>query len=120
MIQHIRGSCGVISNIEPPTVLYEDLKFFFMRDLQKIGDISLQQVHSCENLADLFTKSLPNSTGMIGWQSATPLPIGSIDNTIEADQLGLFSIGLNVDGLVNFITIRLKQEYLLTELSEES
>ncbi|KAJ9567287.1 hypothetical protein OSB04_003253 [Centaurea solstitialis] len=28
----------------------------------KSGDIIVQQVRSCENLADLFTKSLPNST----------------------------------------------------------
>ncbi|KAJ9542415.1 hypothetical protein OSB04_028921 [Centaurea solstitialis] len=84
VIQHIRGSCGIISDKEPPTVLHEDnaaciaqlkegymkgdrtkhilLKFFFTHDLQKSGDISIQQVRSCENLADLFTKSLPNST----------------------------------------------------------
>jgi hypothetical protein len=34
-------------------------KFFFTRDLQKNGDISIQQVCSCDNLADVFTKSLP-------------------------------------------------------------
>ncbi|KAJ9556175.1 hypothetical protein OSB04_010789 [Centaurea solstitialis] len=92
VIQHIRGSCGIISDKEPSTVLYEDNaaciaqlkeryikgdrtkhilpKFFFTHDLQKSGDISVQQVRlcenlevrSCENLADLFTKSLPNST----------------------------------------------------------
>ncbi|KAJ9539329.1 hypothetical protein OSB04_032062 [Centaurea solstitialis] len=83
VIQHIRGSCGIISDKEPLTVLYEDNaaciaqlkegyikgdrikhilpKFFFTHDLQKSGDISIQQVRSCENLADLFTKSLPNS-----------------------------------------------------------
>ncbi|KAI3706445.1 hypothetical protein L6452_24194 [Arctium lappa] len=84
VIQHIRGSCGIILDKELPTVLYEDNaaciaqlkegyikgdetkhilpKFFFTHDLQKSGDISVQQVRSCENLADLFTKSLPNST----------------------------------------------------------
>src|SRR5581483_4972492 len=84
VIQHIRGSCGIITDKEPPTVLYEDNvscidqlkeeyikgdrtkhilpKFFFTHDLQKIGDISIQQVRSCENLADLFTKLFPNST----------------------------------------------------------
>ncbi|KAJ9538540.1 hypothetical protein OSB04_031273 [Centaurea solstitialis] len=84
VIHHIRGSCGIITDKEPPTVLYKDNaaciaqlkegyikgdrtkhilpKFFFTHDLQKSGDISIQQVRSCENLADLFTKSLPNST----------------------------------------------------------
>ncbi|KAJ9557423.1 LOW QUALITY PROTEIN: hypothetical protein OSB04_012037 [Centaurea solstitialis] len=84
VIQHIRRSCGIVSDKEPPTVLYEDNaaciaqlkegyikgdrtkhilpKFFFTHDLQKSGDISIQQVCSCENLADLFTKSLLNST----------------------------------------------------------
>ncbi|KAJ9556933.1 hypothetical protein OSB04_011547 [Centaurea solstitialis] len=84
VIQHIRGSCGIITDKEPPTVLYEDNaaciaqlkegyikgditkhilpKFFFTHDLQKSGDIIVQQVRLCENLADLFTKSLPNST----------------------------------------------------------
>ncbi|KAJ9551943.1 hypothetical protein OSB04_015988 [Centaurea solstitialis] len=84
VIQHIHGSCGIITDKELPTVLYEDNaaciaqlkeryikgdrtkhilpKFFFTHDLQKSGDISVQQVRSCENLADLFTKSLPNST----------------------------------------------------------
>ncbi|KAJ9535920.1 hypothetical protein OSB04_un000919 [Centaurea solstitialis] len=84
VIQHIRGLCGIILDKEPPTVLYEDNatciaqlkegyikgdrtkhilpKFFFTHDLQKSNDISVHQVRSCENLADLFTKSLPNST----------------------------------------------------------
>ena len=84
VIQHIRGSCGIILDKELPTVLYEDnatciaqLKegytkrgrtkrilpnFPFTRDLQKSSDINVQQVRSCENLADLVTKSLPNLT----------------------------------------------------------
>ena len=37
-------------------------KFFFTHDLQKNGDINIQQVRSCENLADIFTKSLPRKT----------------------------------------------------------
>ena len=67
-----------------PTILYEDNaaciaqlkegyikgdrtkhispKFFFTHDLQKNGDIIVQQVRSCDNLADLFTKALPTST----------------------------------------------------------
>ncbi|KAJ9561317.1 hypothetical protein OSB04_006477 [Centaurea solstitialis] len=64
VIQHIRGSCGIISNKEPPTILTKHIlpKFYFTHDLQISGDISVQQVRSCENLADLFTKSLTNST----------------------------------------------------------
>ena len=37
-------------------------KFFFTHDLQKNGDINVQQVCLCENLAYLFTKSLPRKT----------------------------------------------------------
>ncbi|GJY97666.1 hypothetical protein Tco_0514576 [Tanacetum coccineum] len=37
-------------------------KFFSTHDLQKNGDIIIQQVRSSDNLADLFTKSLPTST----------------------------------------------------------
>nr|GEY59641.1 retrotransposon like protein [Tanacetum cinerariifolium] len=37
-------------------------KFFFTYDLQKSGDIIVQQVHSSDNLADLFTKALPTAT----------------------------------------------------------
>jgi hypothetical protein len=37
-------------------------KFFFTHDLQKKGEIDVQQIRSSDNLADLFTKSLPTST----------------------------------------------------------
>ncbi|GJY38322.1 retrovirus-related pol polyprotein from transposon TNT 1-94 [Tanacetum coccineum] len=69
---------------EAPTILYEDNatciaqlkegyikgdrtknilpKFFFTHDLQKNGDIIIQQVRSSDNLVDLFTKALPTST----------------------------------------------------------
>ena len=36
-------------------------KFFFTHDLQKDGIITVQQIRSSENLADLFTKTLPTS-----------------------------------------------------------
>jgi len=35
-------------------------RFFFSHDLLKNGDISIQQIRSCNNLADVFTKSLPS------------------------------------------------------------
>ncbi|GJZ94435.1 secreted RxLR effector protein 161-like protein [Tanacetum coccineum] len=82
--QHICRSCGISSENEAPTVLYEDNaacvaqlkegyikgdrtkhilpKFFFTHDLQKNGDIIVQQVRSSDNLADLFTKALPTLT----------------------------------------------------------
>ena len=37
-------------------------KFFFTHDLQKTGEIDVQQICSSDNLADLFTKALPTST----------------------------------------------------------
>lgn len=84
MTQHIRGTCGLPAYKEIPTTLYEDNaaciaqlkegyikgdrtkhispKFFFTHDLQKNGDIDVQQIRSSNNLADLFTKALPTST----------------------------------------------------------
>ena len=69
---------------DKPTVLYEDNatciaqirsdyikgdrtkyispKFFYTHELQKNGDIDVQQIRSCDNLADLFTKALPTLT----------------------------------------------------------
>ncbi|GJX90551.1 hypothetical protein Tco_0343877 [Tanacetum coccineum] len=37
-------------------------KFFFTHDLQKSGDIIVQQIPSSDNLVDLFTKALPTTT----------------------------------------------------------
>lgn len=37
-------------------------KSLFTHDLQNSGDINIQQICSCDNLADLFTKSLPSRT----------------------------------------------------------
>ena len=80
MIQHIRESCGLSSIKNNPTVLYEDNvacitqikggyiigdrtkhispKFFYTHELQKDGEIDVQQIRSNDNLADLFTKAL--------------------------------------------------------------
>ncbi|KAJ9544855.1 hypothetical protein OSB04_024562 [Centaurea solstitialis] len=80
VIQHICGSCGIISDKELPIIMRHALlnlkegyikgdktknilpKFFSTHDLQKSGNISVQQARLCENLVDLFTKSLPKST----------------------------------------------------------
>ena len=82
MINHIQTSCG-IGSLESPTIIYEDNaacvaqmhmayiksnitkhiapKLFFPHELQKNGEIDILQTKSCDNLADLFTKSLPTT-----------------------------------------------------------
>ncbi|XP_056698491.1 secreted RxLR effector protein 161-like [Spinacia oleracea] len=82
MISNIQEGCGMNSVTENPTIIYEDNtaciaqvtegyikgdrtkhispKLFFTHDLQKEGTINVQQIQSCDNLADLFTKSLPS------------------------------------------------------------
>ena len=37
------------------------LKLFYPHELQQNGEINILQIKSCDNLADLFTKSLPTS-----------------------------------------------------------
>jgi hypothetical protein len=37
-------------------------KLFYPHELQENGDINILQTKSCDNLTDLFTKSLPYST----------------------------------------------------------
>jgi hypothetical protein len=82
VINHIQQSCG-IGSIESPTIIYEDNsacvtqmqtgyiksnitkhiapKLFYPHELQESGEINILQIKSCDNLADLFTKSLPTS-----------------------------------------------------------
>ena len=84
MIQHIRESCGLFSIKSDSTILFENNaaciaqitggyikgykikhispKFFYTHELQKSGEIDVQQIRLSDNLADLFTKSLPTST----------------------------------------------------------
>ena len=84
MIQHIQESCGLSFIKGDPTILFEDNvayiaqitegyikgdrikhispKFFYTHELQKSGEIDVQQIRSSDNLADLFTKSLLTST----------------------------------------------------------
>jgi len=83
MIHFIREKYGLECE-KRPTILYEDNaacitqlkegfikgdrtkhispKLFYTHDLQKNGDIDVQQIHSSDNPADLFTKSLSTST----------------------------------------------------------
>jgi hypothetical protein len=80
MIQHIQEECGLESDRENPTMIYEDNtaciaqikegyikgdqtkhispKFFSTHDLHKNGLINIYQIRSSDNLADLFIKSL--------------------------------------------------------------
>ena len=37
-------------------------KFFYTHELRKKGEIDVQQIQSCNNLVDLFTKALPSTT----------------------------------------------------------
>ena len=84
MIHHIQESCGLSSVKDKPTILFEDNaaciaqikggyikgdrtkhispKIFFTHELQKNGEIDVQQIRSSDNLADLFTEALPTST----------------------------------------------------------
>jgi hypothetical protein len=83
MINHIERSCGLGSS-ESPTIIYEDNaacisqmqtgyiksnitkhiapKLFYPHELQLSGEINILPTKSCDNLADLFTKSLPTSS----------------------------------------------------------
>jgi hypothetical protein len=75
MINHIHSTCGL--NIEQtPTIIYEDNaacvtqvlkinltkhinpKFFYAHELHKMNEIKIMHTNSCENLTDMFTKSL--------------------------------------------------------------
>jgi len=80
MINHIQQSFG---SIMKPTIIYKDNsaciaqmnagyiksnitkhiapKLFYPHELQKNGEIEILQTKSCDNLADIFTKSLPTS-----------------------------------------------------------
>ena len=81
MIKHIKASCG-FQGKENPTILYEynaacfkqlqdeyikkdrtkhipPMLFAYTRELIKDGDVNVQKIESKDNVADLFTKSLP-------------------------------------------------------------
>jgi hypothetical protein len=79
VINHIRTSYAICA-LESPTIIYEDNaacvdqmqtgyiktnytehispKLFYPHKLQEHGEISILQTKSCDNLADLFTKTL--------------------------------------------------------------
>jgi hypothetical protein len=79
MINHIQQSCG-IGVIDSPTIIYENNvacvtqmdkgyiksniikhispKLFYPHELQQEGEINVLPTKSCDNLTDLFTKSL--------------------------------------------------------------
>jgi hypothetical protein len=83
MINHIQQSYG-IGVIDSPTIISEDNtacvaqmdkgyiksnitehishKLFYPHELQQEGENNILPTKSCDNLADLFTKSLPTSS----------------------------------------------------------
>jgi len=76
LIQHIQNKCGLSSERMDATIIYEDNttciaqlkegyikgdrtkhispKFFFTHDLKKNGDINIQQICLCDNLANVL------------------------------------------------------------------
>ena len=82
--QHTQEIYGLTLKKNIPIILYEDNaaciaqlrwgyikgdrtkhispKLFFTHDLQKRGEIDVQQVRSSDNLVDMFTKALPTSS----------------------------------------------------------
>ena len=84
IITHIHNSCCLTPVTNSPTIIYEDNvacvaqvrggyikgdrtkhispKFFYTHELQESRQIDVKQIQSINNLADLFTKSLPTST----------------------------------------------------------
>ena len=82
MIQHIQETCGLPSIRGNATKLHENNvacitqikggfikgdktkhishKFFYTHELQKKSETDVQQIRSCNNLTDLFTKALPS------------------------------------------------------------
>ena len=88
IVQHIIGTCE-LSLIQSPTwfkvqqycikitmldaqrkgdyikgdrIKHISQNFFFMHELEKSKDVDVQQIWSCDNLANLITKALPSST----------------------------------------------------------
>jgi hypothetical protein len=62
MVNHILTTCG-IGSIESLTINKHIFsKLFYPQELQENADKNILQTKSCDNLADLFTKSLPYST----------------------------------------------------------
>ncbi|KAF3661981.1 hypothetical protein FXO38_11407 [Capsicum annuum] len=84
MTRHIQEMYGFPLNKDIPTTLYKDNvaciaklkggyikgnrtkhispKKNFTHDLEKKGEIDVQQIRSSDNLADMFNKALPTST----------------------------------------------------------
>ena len=84
LVQHIRSICQLTPIINESTTIYEDndvclgqiqvgfikgdrikhisLKFFYTHKFQENREIEVKQIQSSDNLADLFTKTLPKST----------------------------------------------------------
>ncbi|XP_074328134.1 secreted RxLR effector protein 161-like [Apium graveolens] len=95
IIKNIQESCRLPDITKSPIVMFEDNtscidqlkegyvkgdmtkhispKFFYTHEFQKNGEIDVQQIGSCDNLINLFTKSLPNSTFVTCQWSENPI-----------------------------------------------
>ena len=84
VIYHIQNTCGFSLSTGMLTPIFEDnaaciaqvrggyikgdrtkhisAKFFYTHELQQSRQIDVKQIRSTDNLADLFTKTLPTST----------------------------------------------------------
>ncbi|KAM3247265.1 hypothetical protein P3L10_009032 [Capsicum annuum] len=56
-IAHLNGGF-----IKGDRTKYTSLKLFYIHELQRNGDVNVQQIRYSENVADLFTKSYPITT----------------------------------------------------------
>jgi hypothetical protein len=97
-------SCG-IGALDTPTIIFEDNaacvvqmesdyiknnmtihitpKLFYPHELQKNGGIEILQTKSCNNVADLFTKSLPYSTFHKGVEGIGMIKLRDLQNQGE-------------------------------------
>ena len=60
MLHALHKSKEVTSKEIEPNTFHQ--KIFYTHEVQKNGEIDVQQIRSNDNLADLFTKALPTST----------------------------------------------------------
>ncbi|KAF3657508.1 Transcription initiation factor IIA subunit 2 [Capsicum annuum] len=82
-------------------------KFFYIHELQKNGDINMQQIRSSDNVADLFTKSSPVATfkkmvHKIGMQRRSTIGMCLTETLDEMVSNGILSPEHAIQVLVQF------------------
>ncbi|GKB14482.1 hypothetical protein Tco_0848405 [Tanacetum coccineum] len=58
----VEDNAACIAQLKDGYIKGDITKHIFTHDLQKSGDIIIQQIRSNDNLADLFTKARPTAT----------------------------------------------------------